>query len=300
MPERKRVRVSETRASRLAGLFGLVLCASCWPLAATAQKLHEKVPVLKLERTPSGPPVILYDDPNTSRDDRQPKLPSNPNELRYVTPDGKKEALNVGRSDSMTIDGRTEREGILNYHAVFNPAVIPFKRNEAFDTVIGDSQLAVADRRLTRLPLLGNRRIPGRELFWGSIQVQFKRGQYLPIPSVSPDSNILTVATTPRVTVTFHKDSADNFYAKAEHDGLVRLTYLMDARSRYFSAALPPRARDDQVPAKLVRPLSRVLQRRAEALWARIGVSRTMSYSERVARLVRYFAASRRARCPSR
>ncbi|MCA9521267.1 MAG: hypothetical protein KC609_09850 [Myxococcales bacterium] len=284
--QRRQVEMGRRRSRTIA----LVLLALAFASPASAQKLHEKVPVLKLERRPTGPPVILYDSPDGKpTPDGQPIVPSNPNELRYGQKKSGDDSLQIGRNDAVKLDSRTEKEGILNYHAVFNPAVIPFKRNEAFDTLVGETELAVADRRLVRLPLLGNRRIPGRELFWGSVQVQFRRGEYLPIPSVSPDSNILTAATTPRVKLSFHKDSADNYYVKAEHDGLVRLTYLMDARSRYFTASLPIAARDDQIPTKLLRPLSKTLQRRAEALWSMIGVSRRQSYSERIARLVRYF-----------
>ncbi len=122
-------------------------------------------------------------------------------------------------TESALPDRRTQRERRLDYRAVFDPSIVPFKRNHALNTVDGDYRLELIRGHVRQLQVIGNRVDPGREVFWGSVLVNGERGRLIPLPSVSPDSQVLSYSTTPRANVTFHKDSADNLYVRPEKSG---------------------------------------------------------------------------------
>lgn len=264
-----------------------------WPGTLASQVLHEKIPVINLDSKPTGTPIYLMDGPGPKGTDSLRNSRSNApgnKEPQYVarrsTQSGQNEPQ---RDDALTMDRRTQREGLLNYFAVFDPTIAPFKRNDAKDTVLADYRLVVADKQLKRVGLLGERRVAGRELFWGSVQIRAQPGQYIPIPSVSPDSNILTATAEPAAALQFYKDGADNFYVHADHRGVVRLSYLMDARATYFATRVPETIRFADIPQRLLRALPSAIQRRAQRLWPLLGVHRGLSYHRTLTALVLYF-----------
>ncbi len=170
------------------------------------------------------------------------------------------------RSPAFRPDRVTELEGTLGYFEVFTPAVAPFKRVSALDGValLGSGSDAVDRNRASSVPVLGvsddvRRSVPvlgveqalaaadGRERdrFWGSVVLDFSEGHVLPLPTVSPESRILSASTEPPIQVQFERDGADNFYVSAPSLAAntkprqVRLTYVIDAPRSYFGAALP-------------------------------------------------------------
>ncbi len=160
--------------------------------------------------------------------------------------------------DEALPDRDTEMEGTLGYHAVFDPSIVPFKRNRALGRVDIHGGLQIAGGKLRAVPTIGNRVGADREVFWGSILIAAAAGDTIPLPSVAPDSRILSYEATPAARVRFLADDDDNFYVRMEPTAgeaagvrQIRLVFLMDAPKAYFARPLPRGARLSQVPASM-------------------------------------------------
>lgn len=201
------------------------------------------------------------------------------------------------RSPSFRPDRVTALEGTLGYFAVFNPTITPFKRITALDAVVQSDG---------RVPVLGvaehQRRAVGiesadvpapderpRDQFWGNVVLDFSAGSVVPLPSVSPESRVLTLRTEPEVALRIEKDAADNYFAVAsDHVRVqVRVVFLMDAPRAYFAAPIP------DVPANVradeVFPLEDSVRRDALTFARELGLSERSSLREVLETLTRHF-----------
>ncbi len=190
-------------------------------------------------------------------------------------------------------DERTGREGLLRYHVVFEPSVVPFKRAYAFDRVMPDGRLLVGEPTSTPVPVLGPLQRAGRELFWATLVVDFEVNRPVTIPSLAPDMGILAVESTSRAPLQFVRDGADNFAVQSAEAGAVRLNLLVDAPSTYFARELPATVNPDDIPASLRPILPPEFQRRAERLWPLVGLParRGVALAAALRTLVGYFRA---------
>ena len=186
-------------------------------------------------------------------------------------------------------DRKTHREGTLQYHTTFDPALVPFKRNRALDVVRKDLTLEVSSNHLSPLDPIGNRVEANREIFWGSVMIQGKSGDTIPIPSASPDSRILSFQTHPPVDVSFFKDVADNYYVRPADDESFQLLFLMDAPSAYFGHPISPNARLGDVPQSLRPRVDRKIAHDARHVARTVGIKTQRSYRSIINGLVRYF-----------
>jgi len=187
-------------------------------------------------------------------------------------------------------DRQTGREPWLTYHAVFDPAVIPFKRNSAKDAVKPDGGLIVGVPSLYEVPVAGNRTQPGRQVFWGSILVELEPGMPIPIPSVAAESQVLSYETVPEVTLRFFKDGADNFYVQgAGHSGRVRVNFVMDAPSVWFRHTPAIDLLISDVPRDKRPLLPAVMQESVDAVARAIGVEHETRYAIVLQKLVFWF-----------
>lgn len=193
-------------------------------------------------------------------------------------------------------DRRTGKEGMLYYHAVFDPSVVPFKRNNAKDAVLPDYSLEVRDGRPRSLQVVGNRLDAGRDAFWGSLLVDLMPGRFAPLPSVSPESRILGYETAPAVELSFYADGAGNLFVRSVHGGRVRLNVLMDAPRAWFGRPVPSGVTTSRAwegsPGGAPRVPSTV-RAKAALVWARIGVSPEQPLDVSLPRLVAWFRAFR-------
>lgn len=188
-------------------------------------------------------------------------------------------------------DRDTEREGTLHYNEVFDPSVVPFKRNRALDEVGDDYTLRVSSGRFEHLEPTGNKLERGREVFWGSLLLEGAAGQRIAMPSVSPEGRILSYQATPTQDVRFERDAAGNFYATPSLDGRLRLVFVTDAPSHWFGRSLPAGARFDQVPRALRPKMPKAIQKEALEVAAAIGIDASTSYSDALSTLVAWFRA---------
>ena len=207
-----------------------------------------------------------------------------------VAPETSGDQPNVIPDDSTIVpDADTEKEGVLPYEEVFNPAITPHKRNRAFDAVNEETNLVIKDPKLQPIPVVGNTTDPERDLFYGALDMTLTAGQPQPLPSVSPESRILSYKTSPKVSLRFYKDSADNFYVSAEQSSSVRLVFLTDAPKSYFNGDIPEATLGD-IPASLVPYVTPQIAKRAKRVLAEIGISeRETDYRSILEPMIKYF-----------
>jgi hypothetical protein len=268
--------------------------------------LHEPIPGEdSLMAGPSTAPVFVFEEgdeegiPSVIRRDGV-ELPAPPPDLndtgddlvyRTADPTAAPEDGTVHNvQNEVRPDRETDREPWLRYHAVFDPAIIPFKRNSSKDRVTADGAIVTGDPALRPEALVGNRASAGREVFWGSVLLELQAGSRVPLPSVSPESRILSYETVPEAKLTFYKDGADNFFADpGDFSGRVRVNFVMDAPATWFAQPARPNADWSQIPTALRPQLPERFVSDVKRVARTIGVQDSDSYSETLGRLVYWF-----------
>jgi len=212
------------------------------------------------------------------------------------------------RATTFRPDRITDFESTLHYFEVFTPAIAPYKRVSALDatTLSPDGKTPVLGVARTQprvaVPIEGAAAPPPdarpRDAFWGSVVLEFEGGTTVPLPSVAPESRVLTLRSEPEALLRVERDSADNFYvvAAAPVRGEVRLTFLMDAPRGYFSrplSPLPVEARAGEVPA-----LPPSVAERAIRFATELGVRRGMPFDAALRTLVAHFRAFEESSTP--
>ena len=193
----------------------------------------------------------------------------------------------------VTLDDRTGPEPMLHYHAIFDPTVAPWKRNNARDRITPSGALVVADPSPIPVSLGSPPDSPGRNLWYGAITVELSPGAPAPLPSIAPNMRIRSVESTPALPdLRFTVDSAGNFSVAADFEGRARLLLLVDAPTSYFSGEIPEgiRTRDawKTAPAGEPRVPAPVLEA-AQRLWSELGVGPDQAFNITLVRLVEWF-----------
>jgi len=202
----------------------------------------------------------------------------------------------VDRITESKPDGITNADDTLQYVEVFNPAVLPFKRMSALDSVRADYTLFTAGPdTLQDLPV-GGAPSPDRDLFWGDLVVELSPGQDVALPSVAPDMRIISYEVEPRTTVKFSKDGADNYFVRSDETGsggTYRLRFMVDAPATYFAPSVPSNLRVDQVaglaPAGLLKPLPDKVQSAVAKALQRLNIDSSMPLRRALNGLVHHF-----------
>jgi hypothetical protein len=233
---------------------------------------------LKLPRPPGGP---------LRQDEEKPMLAG-------PSPQGGRQEPGR-RVTGFRPDRVTDLEGTLGYFEVFTPAITPFKRVSALDAVGLDGAtpvLGVGDPVRRPVPVEGLDAPPPdprpRDRFWASVVLDFSEGNAVPLPTVSPESRLLSVQSDNRA-LSFERDGADNFFAVASLVGVrqVRVTYVIDAPRSYFGGALP-HARTDALAAELY-PLPEKVERDALTFARELALWRGMDSATALRTLVEHF-----------
>lgn len=200
------------------------------------------------------------------------------------------------RSVGFRPDRVTELEGTLGYFEVFTPAITPFKRVTALDAVALDGATPVL---ILSNPMLRPVRVEGldaappdarpRDRFWGSVVLDFSEGLVLPLPSVSPESRILTLTSQPLIALKVERDDADNLVIRAEGTPpkQVRVTYIVDAPRAYFGAELPDTP--VQALAHEVPPMPASVSKDARRFARELNIQPEQSVSQVLKTLVHHF-----------
>ncbi|MCA9614626.1 MAG: hypothetical protein H6722_04620 [Sandaracinus sp.] len=271
--------------------------------------LHEYVPNAGDEELdavlgPGGEPAaIVYDDTILTA----PEGGARRNDERAMSAmpgDGSGREEAGRRSPTFRPDRVTSLEGTLGYFEVFTPAVAPFKRVSALDAVVsfddGTPVLGVSSQRTDRVPVEGALATPPdsreRERFWGSVVLDFRAGAMVPLPSISPESRMLTLRTErldgtgEEVDLEIHRDGAGSYFAVAP-PGVrteVRVVFLTDAPKDYFRMAELPDEPSDQF-ADEVFALEDAVRDDALLFARELGLSPGQSYRRTLPILVEHF-----------
>jgi Transglutaminase-like superfamily len=184
-------------------------------------------------------------------------------------------------------DRDTRRPNMVRYDDPFSPSVAPYKRLRAFDSVGLDYGLRVRDTTLVRVPIGGEARV-GEDEFYADMAVDFESAAAVLIPSVGPGSRILRLHTTPASTVEVWRDGAENWYAKTTggNRGRVRLVMQVAIARVAFGGDFTMPSWENLRP---VQPLPPMAARAFTKVEAALGLSRALSPTETVRRLVAYF-----------
>ena len=275
---------------KTSGHFTFLVAASvllvllCPDLSHSAPILHEYVPPPGANRTarlhPRGqlPRSIKMDGRTTVPRPQDPDSPT-PGE-RVHGPRRHK--------PSVRLDRETTHDGVLRYSAVFNPSVVPFKRNVAYDTVKAGYSLNVGDSTLREVRITRTAHSPDRDLFWGSLAVDLVKGQPVSIPSVAPSARILNYTVKPAVALRFFRDSADNFWVRSNSSKRVRLVFLTDAPGSYLSPRIPSVTRA-QMPPQLRPRLPDKVARAAQRVIRHLKIRSDESLYWQLSKLISYF-----------
>jgi len=193
------------------------------------------------------------------------------------------------RKQSIRLDRKTTHDGVLKYSAVFNPSVVPFKRNGAFDAVKAGYSLTVGNPALHEVKVSRAPHSPDRDLFWGSLALKLRRGRAVSIPSVAASARILNFTVTPPVKVRFYKDSADNYWVRSDRSARVRLVFLTDAATTYFTPRIPGRVTAASVPPHLRPTLPGAVRKAAARVVRHLKIRRNEPIYWQLSKLISYF-----------
>jgi transglutaminase-like putative cysteine protease len=268
--------------------------------------LHEYVPDIQpdealraLAEREGDAAAIVYNgevlpEPEPEAADRAPPMVATPGDGALAEQPGQ-------RSPTFRPDRQTQLEGSLEYFDVFSPSIAPFKRVTSLDaTLLGDDGLTpvlgIYDTK-RRAVKVENAAAPApdarpRDRFWGQVKLDFSRGRVVPLPSVSPESRILSLRTEPALELAIERDGADNFFAVAKAApaaAQVTVTFLTDAPRAYFGTALP------HVPVasleKELRPIPDSVRERGRAFAKQLGITRASDLAQALSLLTAHFRA---------
>jgi hypothetical protein len=292
--------------------LGVAALCAAW-LAAIARAgaegpvLHEYVPnvgadeaILALSQSDGAPGAIEYggevlEAPEANTAELGPPMVSTPGDGQLAEQAGQ-------RSPSFRPDRLTSLEDSLDYHDAFNPSIAPFKRVTALDATRLDADgvtpvLAISDARRRAVPIEEPEAAAPdprpRDRFWGEATLDFSHGRVVPMPSVSPESRMLSLRAQPAADLAISRDAAGNFYAElrgAAPAGNVFVSFLTDAPRAYFGARVPA-ARADALAAH-VPPLDAGIAARARGFAKQqLGLTPSSDLGAALAALAGYFRA---------
>jgi hypothetical protein len=186
------------------------------------------------------------------------------------------------------IDRDTTRPELVSYDDPFVPAITPFKRLYAFDTVDETLELVVRDKSLQRIPIDGAAG-PGDDQFFGDMSVDLDSASPVRVPTVGPGARVLRAQTEPQVRFELLRDGAENWFIRAETRQRVRLTLHLAIQRKSFGSSFPDVAWSDL--EREAAPLPRSVHRAAQEVAAQIGITRALGARGAVSALVQYFRA---------
>lgn len=187
---------------------------------------------------------------------------------------------------SFRVDRDTTRPDSVQYDEPFIPAVAPFKRLYAYDSVDESFELTVFDKSLSKLEI-GGKPGPADDQFYADLFVDVAPGMPVRIPSVAPGARALVARTDPELPFSLERDRADNWFMVGDARRRVRLIMQLAAPRAAFGTELAD-ATWGELLQKLP-PLPPSVRSAALDVAREIGVSQRQSPRQATATLVGYF-----------
>lgn len=187
---------------------------------------------------------------------------------------------------SFRVDRDTTRPDAVAYDEPFIPAIAPFKRLYAYDTVDESFELTVHDKALTRLEVSGKPG-PADDQFYADLFVDLAPGLPVRIPSVAPGARVLVARTDPDVSFQLLRDRADNWFMVGDARRRVRLLMQLAAPRASLGSELADASYAELLPK--LPPLPPTVRAAALDVARQIGVSPKQTPRQLTAALVAYF-----------
>jgi hypothetical protein len=232
----------------------------------------------------------------TTRDGRLPAAVDTPSGVMPAPPDHRA-APEVAYGGNATpdsidatyrIDGDTTSPAVVSYDDPFIPAVTPFKRQYAYDTVDESAELVVADRRLRKVDT-GGSALPGEDQFFGDLFVDVVPGVPVRVPTPGPGARVLASRVEPNLAVEIVRDGADNWFLVGNARQRIRLVLELAVPRAAFGSPFPDVTWASLVPrVPLLPPAVRDVAR--DVLHV-LGLSQSVSPRDALATLVAHFRA---------
>jgi hypothetical protein len=282
------------RRSQLA-LLGIPLVMLALAPPAIAQRrgaapvLHEPIPAdaredVALAVSLDGDIPAAINTPRGLVQAPDPAKPVGTGDTPYNHPPGD------ARDTSFHPDRDTRRPDVLPYDDPFSPSTAPFKRLTAFDSVDASYTLAVRDAHTSPLPVMPSPAPDAsEEQFYADLVVDLVAGQKVRIPSVGPGARVLRARAgvgTQDVRFQLWKDGAENWFIEAESSVRARIVMELSIPRAAFGGDFGNPSWAELLP---IAPLPPAVQRSANEVMAKIGISRRMSPRDNVTKLVAYF-----------
>jgi hypothetical protein len=191
------------------------------------------------------------------------------------------------REDGYQLDANTRRPEQVGYEDPFTPAIPPFKRQFAYDSVDTRFELVVRDPSLTELRIGGVPLSSRFDQFFGDIELTLEPGTGERIPSVGPSAIVLAARLEPAAPFQLRRDGAENWFLVSSGSGPARLTvHLAIDRAVFGSPYGDPTWRE---LAPFAPEIPDQVEKEGLEVAARLGVDRSLLPSQAVSKLVEYF-----------
>lgn len=187
---------------------------------------------------------------------------------------------------SYRIDRDTKRPDVVPYDDPFIPAIAPFKRLYAYDSVDDSLELVVKHKELERL-VVGGEAGSDDDRFYADMVVDLADHLPVRIPTVGPGARVLVANTNPPLKIELLHDGADNWFIRGPERRRVRLIMMLAIPRAVFGQSLANVGYDELL--KRVPALPQAIRPAAHEVLGEIGVSTALRPKEAVARLVAYF-----------
>lgn len=184
---------------------------------------------------------------------------------------------------------------------VFNPALGPMKRFQAFDAIYENYLPYIADPTLYKLEPSD---IRYDNVFTGTITLtNIAYGDSIAIPSVAPNANIITYSSSSLyLTFDFYKDGADNYYVKSQNyqqGSNVILTFITSADSSYFTFDVPKGLSLNDIPNGIKHTPPATVIAKANLIIGELGLTGETNLKTIVTKLYNYFSSFTAGNIPS-
>ena len=157
--------------------------------------------------------------------------------------------------------GRTD--GNVTIYEIFDPALMSLKRWSAQDALYYDSSstdpytMYVYDTSKVEIAPTGSTDYTHIFEGWLWMGVTVTTDVYTPIPSVSPDADIIDYdANLTGLEIYFYKDGADNYYILGSEGATIDLRYRMGTNGSYFNRPVPDTLTTADLPPEAIRPIT--------------------------------------------
>jgi hypothetical protein len=184
------------------------------------------------------------------------------------------------------LDRDTSEPSVVRYDDPFTPSVAPFKRLYAFDSVDGELELRVQQKRLDALPVGGD--LPeGYDRFFGDLFVDLVAGVPVRIPTVGPGARLLALRVEPPTPLELRRDGAENWFVVGEERKRVRLILDMAAPRSGFGSEYGETSYPEL--ATWLTPLPPAVRSSVNGVLERLGLSHALKPRDALEALVAHF-----------